>query len=142
MASAFSEQEAPAPGEVWLPVPPAEIDGLPDTFTYRFWDGGEEFPADPARCGFYVVPYMKGPAVAVRPLPQMTGVRVVQTLTAGIDHVASAVPRLPRGTLLCNARGVHDASTAELALALTLASLRRIPEFARAQAPGEWLQGV
>ncbi|MGW8379560.1 2-hydroxyacid dehydrogenase [Streptomyces sp. ODS28] len=128
--------------EVWLPIPPEEIDGLPGSLTYRFWDGGEEFPADPARCAFYVVPYMRGQAVSVRPLERMTQVRVVQTLTAGIDDVAPAVPQLPRGTLLCNARGVHDASTAELALTLTLASLRGLPGFVRAQDEGRWAPGT
>lgn len=142
MAFASSASTAGPATDVWLPVPPAEIDGLPETLDYHFWDGEEDFPADPARCAVYVVPYMKGQAVAVRPLRRMTGVRVVQTLTAGIDHVAPAVPGLPRGTVLCNARGVHDASTAELALALTLASLRRIPEFVRAQERGEWLPDV
>jgi phosphoglycerate dehydrogenase-like enzyme len=44
--------------------------------------------------------------------------------------------------MLCNARGVHDASTAELAVALTLASLRRIPEFVRAQEREEWAFGM
>jgi phosphoglycerate dehydrogenase-like enzyme len=142
MASVSSETTTQQASDVWLPVPPAEIDGLPEGLTYHFWDGAEEFPADPARCGFYVVPYMKGPVVAVRPLREMTGVRVVQTLTAGIDHVVSAVPDLPSGTVLCNARGVHDASTAELALTLTLASLRGLPEFVRAQQSGDWLQGI
>lgn len=136
-----SSQTTPAT-DVWLPIPPAQIDGLPDGFTYHFWDGDEEFPADPADCCFYVVPYMKGQAVAVRPLAEMPRLRVVQTLTAGIDHVASAVPDLPAGTLLCNARGVHDASTAELALTLTLAALRQLPEFVRAQDTEEWRPGV
>ncbi|MBB1257051.1 dihydrofolate reductase, partial [Streptomyces sp. OF3] len=31
---------------MWLPIPATEIDGLPDAFEYRFWEGGE-FPADP-----------------------------------------------------------------------------------------------
>ncbi|MFR9674519.1 2-hydroxyacid dehydrogenase [Streptomyces sp. TR02-1] len=142
MASVSSATAPGQPSDVWLPVPPDEIDGLPEGFTYHFWDGAEDFPADPARCGFYVVPYMKGPRVAVAPLHAMTGVRVVQTLTAGIDHVAGAVPDLPAGTVLCNARGVHDASTAELALTLTLASLRGVPDFVRAQSSGAWLQGI
>jgi len=47
-------------------------------------------------------------------------------------------PFLPEGVTLCNAAGVHDASTAELAVGLILASLRRIDDFARAQATGEW----
>ncbi|MDG9704780.1 2-hydroxyacid dehydrogenase [Streptomyces sp. DH37] len=130
-----------ASADVWLPIPPAEIGGLPESLRYVHWDGEEEFPADPADCVFYAVPYLRGPAVAVRPLAHMPNVRVVQTLTAGIDHVQPAVPQLPRGALLCNARGVHDASTAELALTLALASLRGIPSFVRAQDAGQWRQG-
>jgi phosphoglycerate dehydrogenase-like enzyme len=127
--------------DVWLPVPPDEIEGLPEGFDYLFWDGAPVFPADPARCVFYGVPYMKGPEVAVRPLPRMTALRVVQTLTAGIDHMLPALPGLPPGVRLCNAPGVHEASTAELALALTLASLRGIPGFVRGQDAEEWRQG-
>jgi phosphoglycerate dehydrogenase-like enzyme len=141
-STAPRDPAAPDASDVWLPIPPAQIDGLPEGPAYHFWDGDEEFPADPARCAFYVVPYMKGQAVAVRPLPEMRGLRVVQTLTAGIDHVAGALPDLPPGTVLCNARGVHDASTAELALALTLAALRRLPTFVRAQDAEEWSPGV
>ena len=39
---------------------------------------------------------------------------------------------------VCNARGVHSASTAELAVALTLAALRGLPGFVRAQDRGQW----
>lgn len=127
--------------DVWLPIPPDEIDGLPEGLRYRFWDGGDEFPADPADCGFYVVPYMKPAGVGVRPMPLMRSVRVVQTLSAGTDHVEPGLRHLPEGVRLCNARGVHEASTAELTLALILASLRGIPGFVRAQDKGEWRGG-
>ncbi|MEU9353711.1 2-hydroxyacid dehydrogenase [Streptomyces griseoloalbus] len=127
--------------DVWLPLPPDEIEGLPEGPQYRFWDGGEEFPADPADCVFYVVPYMKPAGIGVRPLPLMRSVRVVQTLSAGTDHVEPGLRHLPPGVRLCNARGVHEASTAELALALILASLRGIPDFVRAQDKGEWRGG-
>ncbi|MBA0051740.1 dihydrofolate reductase [Streptomyces sp. AJS327] len=132
----------PGAGDVWLPIPPESVEGLPDGLACHFWDGQRDFPADPARCAFYVTPYMRGAEVAVRPLRQMTQLRVVQTLTAGVDHVLPALPDLPSGTVLCNARGVHDASTAELALALTLASLRHLPEFVRAQEEESWRPGV
>ncbi|MEV0692366.1 2-hydroxyacid dehydrogenase [Streptomyces sp. NPDC050388] len=127
--------------EVWLPLPPDEIEGLPEGPGYRFWDGAEDFPADPADCVFYVVPYMKPSEVGVRPLPLMSSVRVVQTLSAGIDHVQPGLRHLRPGVRLCNARGVHEASTAELTLALILASLRGLPDFVRAQDKGEWLGG-
>ncbi|MFG2428024.1 2-hydroxyacid dehydrogenase [Streptomyces sp. NPDC048590] len=127
--------------DVWLPFAADEIEGLPGGLDYRFWDGGEEYPADPARCAFYVVPYMKGSEIAVRPLEAMGSVQVVQTLSAGIDHVEPGLGLLPAGVRLCNARSVHEASTAELAIALVLASLRGFPGFAEGQANEEWRSG-
>ncbi|MBQ0853228.1 2-hydroxyacid dehydrogenase [Streptomyces sp. BH-SS-21] len=127
--------------EVWLPFHPDELEGLPEGLDYRYWNGEEDFPADPADCAFYVVPYMKGGDVSVRPLAAMTSVQVVQTLSAGIDHVQPGLELLPEGVQLCNARGVHDASTAELALTLILASLRGIPDFVRGQDREEWRSG-
>lgn len=127
--------------DVWLPVPPEDVDGLPDGPCYRHWDGKTEYPADPADCAFYVLPYLAAPERVLRPLAQMTRLEVLQTLTAGVDHVLPSVADLPRGARLCNARGVHDASTAELALALILASLRGLPDFVRAQDDGAWRQG-
>ncbi|MGW1319441.1 2-hydroxyacid dehydrogenase [Streptomyces sp. NPDC002426] len=132
---------SPTATDVWLPFPADEIDGLPEGLDYRFWDGGPEYPADPADCAFYVVPYMKGSEVAVRPLDAMSGVQVVQTLSAGIDHVEPGLGLLPAGVRLCNAKGVHEASTAELALALVLASLRGFPGFAEGQEKEEWRSG-
>jgi phosphoglycerate dehydrogenase-like enzyme len=127
--------------DVWLPFHADEIDGLPEGPGYRFWDGGQEFPADPADCVFYVVPYMKPPAVSRRPMSEMTSVRVVQTLSAGVDHVLPSLRSLPPGVVLCNARGVHEASTAELTVTLILASLRGIPDFVRGQDKQEWRSG-
>ncbi|MEU0944501.1 2-hydroxyacid dehydrogenase [Streptomyces canus] len=128
--------------DVWLPIPPDEIAGLPEGPHYLFWDGGDDgeqdFPGDPANCAVYVVPYMKRQPVKVRPLPYMTNLRLVQTLTAGVDDVLARLSDIVPGVRLCNARGVHEASTAELALTLTLASLRGIPEFVRAQQQESW----
>ncbi|MFJ1617051.1 2-hydroxyacid dehydrogenase [Streptomyces sp. NPDC088249] len=127
--------------DVWLPIPADEIEGLPEGFAYRFWDGGPDYPADPADCAFYAVPYMKSSEVVVRPLAGMARVQVVQTLTAGIDHVEPGLGLLPDGVRLCNAKGVHEASTAELALALILASLRGLPGFVHGQDKEEWRSG-
>lgn len=128
--------------DVWLPIPPDEIEGLPEGLRYLFWDGGEsgdqEFPGDPADCVVYVVPYMKRWPVKVRPLEHLTNVQVIQTLTAGVDDVTARLSAIVPGAQLCNARGVHEASTAELALTLTLASLRGIPQFVRAQQEERW----
>lgn len=130
-----------APGDVWLPFPAEEIEGLPGSFRYRRWDGEESFPADPADCVFYVTPYMKSQAVTLRPFAHMPALRVVQTLTAGIDNILGGLGDLPPGVRLCNARGVHEASTAELALTLVLASLRGLPGMVRGQDREEWRDG-
>lgn len=90
--------------------------------------------ADLSRVGFYVPRYL-GPSTDLDLMARMPALEVVQMLTAGFDH---AIPLLPPGVVLCNAAGVHDASTAELALALILASQRGIDEFARAMTTGEW----
>ncbi|MEU6480544.1 2-hydroxyacid dehydrogenase [Streptomyces sp. NPDC047017] len=131
--------------DVWLPIPPEEIEGLPEGPRYLFWDGGEDgtqpFPGDPADCAVYVVPYMKRGPVKARPLPRMRALRVVQTLTAGVDDVLAHLSDLPPGVQVCNARGVHEASTAELALTLVLASLRGVPGFVRAQQQEHWQGG-
>lgn len=138
-------QSAAAPAgrpQVWLSIPPADIDGLPADFDYHYWDGTTpDYPADPAEAAFYVVPYMKGPTAGARPLAAMRSVRVVQTLSAGVDHIAPHLPVLPPGVRLCNARGVHEASTAELTVALILASLRGIPRFVRGQDNEKWYAG-
>ncbi|MGW2641084.1 2-hydroxyacid dehydrogenase [Streptomyces sp. NPDC001348] len=131
--------------DVWLPIPPDEIEGLPEGLNYLFWDGGEggdqEFPGDPAECAVYVVPYMKRWSVKVRPLEHLRHVQVIQTLTAGVDDITARLSSIVPGVRLCNARGVHEASTAELALTLILASLRGIPDFVRAQEQGRWQSG-
>jgi phosphoglycerate dehydrogenase-like enzyme len=60
-------------------------------------------------------------------------------MTAGVEHVR---PHVPEGVLLCNGRGIHDASTSELAMTLALASLRGVPGFVRAQDAGVWAHGT
>ena len=60
----------------------------------------------------------------------------MQTLTAGFDRVR---PHVPAGAVLCNARGVHDASTAEWVVGAAIAGLvRQFPYFAAEQAAGRW----
>lgn len=93
------------------------------------------FTVSPESVGFYVPPYM-GPRATLENIESLPGLQVVQLLTAGYE---SALPFLPPGVVLCNAAGVHDASTAELTVGLILASLRGIDDFARAMPQGQWL---
>ena len=121
---------------VWLPFPPADVGGLPAGLRAELYTGEPE-PPGIDEVVFYVPPYM-APEHTVAICGRMPSLQVVQTLTAGVDNVW---PHLPAGATLCNARGVHDASTAELVVGLIIASLRRIPDFVRAQATGEWRYG-
>ena len=119
---------------VWLPFDPADLGDPPVGLRYEVVDPTREVPDSVGEVRFYVPPYAVGPRVA-DVLEQMTSLEVVQTLTAGVDNIAH---RIPEGVTLCNGRGIHDASTAELAVTLTLASLRGIPEFVAAQQRREW----
>jgi phosphoglycerate dehydrogenase-like enzyme len=94
-----------------------------------------DHPVDPAQVGFYVPEYM-GPRESLELIAQMPNLEVVQLLTVGFD---AALEHVPDHVTLCNAVGVHDASTAELAVALMLASLRGIDDFARAMPQGNWI---
>lgn len=115
----------------------ALIDGVgtpPEGIEVRLWDLRAQ-PDRPVDIEVVVPPYMSG----TRGLPMLAGLpnlRLVQTLTAGFDN---ALPFLPDGVALANAPGVHDASTAELAVTLTLAVLRGVPDFVRAQEEGRWI---
>ncbi|MER6002092.1 2-hydroxyacid dehydrogenase [Nonomuraea angiospora] len=69
-------------------------------------------------------------------LARMSSLRLVQTVTAGVEPYR---PHLPDGAVLCNARGVHDAGTAEWAVGAMIAVLREFPGFVDAQRRGEWI---
>jgi phosphoglycerate dehydrogenase-like enzyme len=84
---------------------------------------------------FYCLPYM-GDAVSIALIASLPNVAVIQSLSSGVDEVLDAVP--PRATL-CNGHGLgHEEGTAELAVALILASLRQIPRFAAEQSRRAW----
>ncbi|MEU8614560.1 2-hydroxyacid dehydrogenase [Actinoplanes sp. NPDC048791] len=87
-------------------------------------------PAPAADIDLVVVPYVPGN----EHLRRLAGVRtrLVQAQYLGYDGVAEA---LPPGHVYANARGVHETSTAELALALLLAAQRGIPDYVRAAGP-------
>src|SRR5258707_145374 len=111
------------------------LNGIPAGLELDFYRAdGDEFPGSLDEVAFYVLPYMKGPAVLDR-AADMPKLQVVQTLTAGYEEF---LPLVPPGVTLCNAAGLHDTSTAELALALALASGRHLDDFARNQTSGAW----
>jgi phosphoglycerate dehydrogenase-like enzyme len=121
---------------IWVPTESLAqaLDGLDGATVEVVAPDGSGLPASAADVEFYVPPFFPAPA-AVAAMTQMPSLRVVQTLTAGFDRVR---PQVPDGALLCNARGVHDASTAEWVVAAILASVRQFPYFAGEQEAGRW----
>lgn len=113
------------------------LEGLPEDLALgaALWDTGDPEPTCLPDVEVFVPPYT-ATAQDLALMARMPRLRVVQTLTAGVDNVLAA---LPDGVTLCNAAGVHDASTAELAVGLTIASLRHLDDFARAMPDGRWL---
>lgn len=122
---------------VWLPFAPDVLGELPEALRYEHIDP-DDLPDDGDEVAFYVLPYRFRPAdgEVLSTLPKL---EVVQTMSAGVEHISDYVPD---GVQLCNGRGIHDTSTAELALTLILASLRGIPGFVHDQARAEWHPGM
>ncbi len=95
---------------------------------------GEGVPERAAEVDLLVPDYARSRA-AMGQLGVMPRLRVVQLQTAGYDGLLEL---MPPGVALANARGVHDDATAELALGLTVASLRGIDVAVREA--GAWRQ--
>ncbi|MVA75620.1 dihydrofolate reductase [Auraticoccus sp. F435] len=123
---------------VWLPYGAEEAEqklgGLPDGLTVEAWTSATELPGSVADVEFAVMPYMAGPKALER-IEEMTSLQVLQLQSAGYENV---VDRVPDGVTLCNGGGIHDTATAELAVALALASGRHLDRFARQQATATW----
>lgn len=104
---------------------------LPEGVEVVVWPMEDAAPRD--RFDMVVPPYMS----MARVLTRLEGVEVglVQSQSIGYEGVDRL---LPAGLAFANAATVHETSTAELALALTLAAQRGIPAFVRAQDEGRW----
>jgi phosphoglycerate dehydrogenase-like enzyme len=101
-----------------------------DVITY-----GQTDPTLLSSVTFYCLPYM-GDQDSVALIGELPALKVIQSLSSGVDDVLAAVP--PQVTL-CNGHGLgHEEGTAELALALILASLRQLPWFASQQSQHTW----
>jgi phosphoglycerate dehydrogenase-like enzyme len=100
---------------VWTQWPDLK---LPAGVTHLPTDGIAPAAGDLDKVEFYVPRYMGGPA-AIAMIPDMKSLKIIQSPNAGVDDVLKI---RPEGVTLCNAAGVHDASTAELAVALAITS--------------------
>jgi phosphoglycerate dehydrogenase-like enzyme len=123
-----------------VPTPDAvELLGdLPPEIHLVVWDGHSARPDGADGIEFFVGRYgvPPPPPEALAGLPRL---RVVQLVSAGVEPW---LPLVPPGVQLCNGRGVHGASTAELAVAGMLASLRELPRFERSRQAHRWEPAV
>jgi phosphoglycerate dehydrogenase-like enzyme len=95
------------------------------------WDLAGEAPQP--QIDIVVPPYMGGTQM-LRNL-EAVNTELVQSQSIGYDGVADV---LPPGMVFANATGVHETSTAELVLAMVLASQREFPRLLRNQQQGIW----
>lgn len=123
----------------WLPYADTDelterIGALPDGVEWESISSEKPHGDRAGEVGFYVQPYL-APSGVLDPIAEWSSLEVVQIQSAGYDNLLDSIPEQ---VTLCNAAGVHDASTAELAIALALANGRRLDTYARQQANREW----
>jgi phosphoglycerate dehydrogenase-like enzyme len=119
------------PDERWLGLWPAGEEPV----DAHVWDMRAPTSLEPV---LVVLPYMGTAAVLPR-LAEVPSLRVVQTLSAGYENV---LPHVPNGVALATGAGIHDTSTAELAVGLAIGALRGFPDFVRAAEHGAWASGT
>ena len=82
---------------------------------------------------FWILPFATKAAQEI--FSRLRGVRVVQSMMAGVDWIS---PWLPKDVVLCDGRGIHDISASEWVLGAILASLKRFPLYRDMQMRQEW----
>ncbi len=116
-------------------VRPVYLSGLPEGVeVVRFPAEGE--PGPEVLEAEFVVPTRRRMAEALARMPRL---RVVQTISAGVDWVLTHVPP---GVTLADARGVHDVAVSEWVLTALLTSVKRVPELWERQQAAAWEGGL
>jgi phosphoglycerate dehydrogenase-like enzyme len=82
---------------------------------------------------FWIAPVYASEAVRV--VPHLRGVRVAQSLLAGVDWLQ---PLLTHGIVLCDGQGMHNIPTAEWVVAAILNSLKYFPLYGDLQRAQNW----
>ncbi len=122
---------------VWLPDPPETIEPLktlPDGIEVDVWTGGDALPSTKDEVEFIVLPPGVTPDT-LRKIASLPSLKVIQLNSAGAEHIR---PYIPDRITLANARGAHDAATAEWTVGVIVAHIRNFPRFIRAQEKQEW----
>lgn len=107
------------------------LDDLRDV-DLEVWDFSGPPPSDGPPIDLAVRPYVLSGDLTVLDAAR---VRAVQAQSLGYDD---AIGQVPAAITWCNAVGVHEGPTAEIAMALLLAAQRGIDDFARDMTTGTW----
>ena len=122
--------------KVWLPTPEAAelMGGLPEGIAADVWTGGEQLPDSADEVEVVVLPFGVADA-QMQGLAKLPRLRLIQLLSAGAER---AIPFVPPGVTLANARGAHDPAVAEWIMAVILAEVRHLPKYMAAQQAERW----
>jgi phosphoglycerate dehydrogenase-like enzyme len=88
----------------------------------------------PIEIDFWAAPLFRKDAEPVA--PWLRGIKVVQSLQAGVDWLRSFVPP---GAVLCDAQGVHNVATSEWTVSAILAMTKFLPFYFDLQRAGKWV---
>jgi len=123
---------------LWIPdrVGTDAIGELPANVTLGVIPRDGEVPAQIDEAEF-LVPSAGDRRLAER-LPRMAALRVIQTLSAGVDRLLAFVPP---GVTLCDARGTRDVAVSEWVLAAILASQKKLQQACEDQRRHLWRWG-
>jgi phosphoglycerate dehydrogenase-like enzyme len=108
--------------------------GLPDGIAADVWTGGEQLPDSADEVEVVVLPFGVADA-QMQGLAKLPRLRLIQLLSAGAER---AIPFVPPGVTLANARGAHDPAVAEWIMAVILAQVRHLPKYMAAQQADRW----
>jgi phosphoglycerate dehydrogenase-like enzyme len=120
---------------VWTPAGtrPEQLAFLPDGVEVREVPASGDISDPPQHADVLISGFDANRTIQI--LPQLVDLRVVQTLSAGVDTL---VEHIPPGVVLCDASGVHDAPVSEWVVMATLAMRRRLPECVLSQRDATW----
>jgi len=107
---------------------------VPAGMTHLTTDGFIPAESQFTEIEFYAPSYLGG-VKTLEIIPMMKNLKVVHYNQAGYEDI---LPHIPEGVTLCNASGLHDVSTSELAIGLAIASRRGFSEFMDNQKNGVW----
>ncbi len=128
---------------VTLPLPREALAAVDGPLALRVWDQSSAMPVDTLHewlAGADGVLCSLGTQFSADTISRFPSLKVVSSISVGVDHIdlhAATVAGLPIG----HTPGVLVDSTADMALALMLASTRRIAEADRFMRQGGWQTG-